>query len=361
MRVSYRVISFLWIILIAIQGVAQNPDSILLKNYRPKSIYKIPVTKIEKAKYPAIDMHSHPYAETDEEIQRWVKTMDQCGIQKTIILTYSTGSRFDSLYKLYSKYGNRFELWCGFDYTGCNEPGWSERAVKELIRCHEHGARGVGELGDKGLGELYSQPTPGVRMHIDDERMKPLLKKCGELKMPVSIHVADPMWMYEPMDSTNDGLMNAYTWKVDQSKPNLLNHQQLVQTLENAVRDNPGTIFIACHLANCEYDLSILGSLFKKYKNLYADIAARYAEIAPIPRYVLSFCTQYQDRLVYGTDMGYNPSMYEMTFRVLQTNDEHFYEIERTGYHWPLYGLGLPDAVLEKLYRKNALKITGGK
>lgn len=344
-------------VLMATTISAQNPDSILLKNYRPESIYKIPVTKVEKARYPAIDMHSHPYAENDEEIQRWLKVMDRCGIQTTCILTYSTGARFDSLYKLYSKYGNRFAVWCGFDYTGYNEPGWSEKAVKELIRCHQVGAKGVGELGDKGLGELYSHPTPGVGMHIDDPRMKPLLQKCGELKMPVSIHVAEPMWMYEPMDSTNDGLMNAYTWKVDQTKPGLLSHQQLVATLENAVRENPKTIFIACHFANCEYDLSILGDLFKKYKNLYADIAARYAEVAPIPRYMLSFFTEYQDRLVYGTDMGFDPSMYEMTFRILETNDEHFYEIERTGYHWPLHGIGLPDAVLEKLYRKNAIRI----
>jgi uncharacterized protein len=349
------------LILLITTIAAQNPDSILLKNYRPKSIYKVPVTRVEKAKYAAIDMHSHPYAETDEEVQRWLKVMDSRGIQTTSILTYSTGARFDSLYKLYSKYGDRFSIWCGFDYTGFNEPGWSEKAVKELVRCHKVGAKGVGELGDKGLGELYSHPVSGVGIHIDDPRMKPLLQKCGDLKMPISIHVADPMWMYEPMDSTNDGLMNAYTWKVDQSIPGLLGHQQLVNTLENAVRENPKTTFVACHFANCEYDLSILGALFKKYKNLYADIAARYAEVAPIPRYMLSFFTEYQDRLVYGTDMGYDPSMYEMTFRILETKDEHFYEIERTGYHWPLQGIGLPDAVLEKVYRKNAMKIYSGR
>jgi len=344
-------------VMLLVNTSAQNPDSILLKNFRPKSIYKIPVTKIEKAKYSVVDMHSHPYGDSPEAIQRWLKIMDRLNIETTMILTYSTGAQFDSLYKVYSAYGSRFEVWCGFDYTGYNEPGWSEKAVKELVRCHKLGAKGVGELGDKGSGELYSQPVPAVGMHIDDPRMKPLLQKCAELKMPVSIHVAEPMWMYEPMDSTNDGLMNAYSWKVDQSKPNLLSHQQLVQTLENAVRDNPATTFIACHLANCEYDLSILGRLLKKYKNLYADIAARYAETATIPRYMLSFFVQYQDQIVYGTDMGFDPSMYEMTFRILETNDEHFYETERTGYHWPLHGFGLPDAVLKKVYGTNAKKI----
>ena len=361
MTVQLKKITGLIILASGILNVAaQKTDSILLKNFRPKSIYKIPVTKIAKAKFPVIDMHSHPYANSIEEIQRWLKIMDRAGIETSVILTYSTGSTFDSLYKVYSAFGKRFELWCGFDYTGYNEPGWSEKAVKELVRCFKTGAKGVGELGDKGQGELYSMPTPAFGMHIDDPRMKPLLQKCAELRMPVSIHVAEPMWMYETMDSTNDGLMNAYTWKVDQAKPNLLSHQELVQTLENAVRDNPKTTFVACHLANCEYDLSILGKLLKKYKNLYADIAARYGETATIPRYMLTFFEQNQDQIVYGTDMGFDPSMYEMTFRILETKDEHFYEIERTGYHWPLHGFGLPDAVLKKVYNSNAIKILSG-
>ena len=161
------------------------------------------------------------------------------------------------------------------------------------------------------------------------------------------------------MDSTNDGLMNAYTWKVDQSKPGRLTHEQLIKTLENAVSQNPNTTFVACHLANCEYDLEILGKLFDHYANLYADIAARFAEMAPIPRYMISFFEKYQDRLVYGTDMGTTASMYRTTFRILETHDEHFYLTELTGYHWPCHGFGLSDPILKKVYRGNALKITG--
>ena len=331
---------------------SQDVTELKLKDYRPKSIYKVPVTSIKKAKFPAIDMHSHAFVRTEEELSTWVKTMDAAGIEKTIILTGATGQRFDSLYSKYSKYPDRFELWCGFDLNGFNESGWSERSVKELERCVKVGARGVGELSDKGMGLRY---LGKFGPHINDPIMKPLLKKCGELKIPINIHVAEPYWMYLPMDSTNDGLMNANKWKIDLTQKGILDHGQLIKTLEDVVRDNPNTTFIACHYANCEYDLTILGALFDKYANLYADASARFGETSAIPRYMAAFYEKYQDRLLYGTDNLPEPEMYEVTFRILETLDEHFYYFRF--YHWPSHGFGLKENILKKVYRTNANKI----
>jgi predicted TIM-barrel fold metal-dependent hydrolase len=338
-------------------AIAQNVNEITLENFKPVSIYKIPVTQITKAKYPVIDMHSHNYAKTDADVDAWVKMMDQLGISKTLILSYATGAAFDSVVEKYSRYRDRFELWCGFDYTGFEKPGWQEHAVAELERCYRKGAKGVGELGDKGMGEFYSSPERKAGMHIDDPRLKPLIKKCGELKMPINIHVAEDQWMYLPADSTNDGLMNAAKWHVDMSDPKKFGHDELVKSLENAVRENPNTIFIAAHLANNCANLAVLAKLFDTYKNLYADIAARYGELAPVPRYVKAFMEKYSDRLMYGTDMGIDEHMYRTTFRILETADEHFYEQDLFGYHWPLYGLDLSDATLKKIYSGNAQKI----
>jgi uncharacterized protein len=331
-----------------------SPDSILLRNYRPKSIYNIPVTHLEKAKFPVIDMHSHPYALSEQDLNQWVKNMDAAGIKKTILLTYAWGNQFDSLVAFYSKYKDRFELWCGFNYTGYDKPGFGPDAVKELERCFKAGAKGIGELGDKGKGLFYCQP-PAWGMHLDDPRMDMLIEKCGELGMPINIHVGEPQWFYEKMDSTNDGLINAFSWRLDKQEG--LKLDEVLLTLENAVKKHPHTIFIACHLANQNTDLAKLGRLLDTYPNLYADISARYAENAPVPRYTRAFLEKYQDRIIYGTDMGFNKSMYETTFRILESNDEHFYNIDLFGYHWPLYGFGLKDATLKKLYMQNAEKI----
>ncbi len=354
-----KTITFLvFIFLIADLFGQQDVNEMRLNQYRPKSVYHVPQHDIKKAAFPLIDMHSHDYAENQQEIAEWVKTMEKMGIEKTLILSKETGAGFDSVVAKYSGFPGKFEIWCGIDYTGYNtDKNWTKNAIRELERCHKLGAKGVGELGDKGEGLIYSEPTKGYGLHIDDPALRAVWAKCAQLNMPVSVHLADPIWMYEKIDSTNDGLMNAYEWRVDLTKKGILDHGQLMQTLRNAAENNPKTIFIACHLANCSYDLEILGDMFDTYPNLYADNAARFAETAPIPRYVKAFYEKYQDRIVYGTDMGFDEEMYKVTFRILETEDEHFYETDMFDYHWPFYGFGLPAGVLKKVYGDNALKI----
>jgi len=332
-----------------------SPERILLKDYRPKSIYKIPVTEVAKARFPIIDMHSHPYAKTPEEIAQWVRTMDEVGIEKTVILTMTTGAEFDEIHRKYSKYPERFELWCGFDFAGYDKPGFGPAALRELERCKQAGARGVGEIHDKGKG-LRSGKSNAPGMHPDDPRADQLFEKIAELAMPISLHVADPIWMYQKMDKTNDGLMNAYEWRLD-NQPNIVGLSGMVEILERTAQRHPKTTFVACHFANLDYDLARLGELFDRNPNLYADISARYAETAPIPRFASQFYAKHADRLVYGTDMGFDKPMYQVTFRILETLDEHFYESDQFGYHWSLNGFGLSDSILQQVYHDNAAKL----
>jgi hypothetical protein len=337
------------------QSKETSPETILLKDYHPKSLYKIPITEVPKAKFPIIDMHSHAYAKTPEEISEWVKNMDEVGIEKTIVLTDSTGQAFADTRRKFAAYPDRFELWCGFDYTGYDRGGFGPQALRELEKCHSAGAQGIGELHDKGKG-LSSSTINAVGMHPDDSRMDSLFDRCGQLGMPVSIHVADPIWMYEAMDNTNDGLMNAFEWRLD-NQPGIVGHSGMIDILERTVKKHSDATFIACHLANLDYDLTRLGQVLERHPNLYTDISARYAETAPIPRFASQFYAKYADRLVYGTDMGFDKAMYRVTFRILETLDEHFYETDMFNYHWSLNGFGLPDEILQKVYQTNAKKI----
>ncbi len=335
------------------QGKIGPADEILLKDWRPVSLYKTPVSQIDKAAFPAIDVHTHDhYAKNEEEVVNWIKILDACGIEKCVVFAGTTGAKYDSIVRIYSKHLNRFNLWCAFDLAGYDKPGWGQAAIKELERCYKMGARGVGEISDKGFG---IRQGGGLGMHFDDPRLRPLFAKCAELGMPVNVHVADPIWFYADMDARNDGLMEAQRYYIDSTKAGCLGYDALIKTLENAVKNNPKTTFIACHFANLEYDLTRLGILLDKYPNLYIDISARFEMTANIPRFAKAFYEKYQDRLLYGTDMGARTNMYRSTFKVLESLDEHFYEYR--SYKWAQSGIGLPKEILKKVYRDNALKI----
>ena len=349
---------------------ADLPDTLRLKDWRPRSIYKIPVTEITRARYPIVDVHNHG-VNTPEQVRKIVEAMDETGVERAVIFAGTGKSEsFAQVRAIYSAYPQRFDLWCLFDLRGVNHPGFGPGAVKALEECRRLGACGVGELHDKGNGlgarvgtEPGSWHTPdeftGPGPHPDDPRMDALFQKCGELGMPVSIHVSDPIWTYLPMDRHNDGYMTAFHWRLD-DKPDLLGHDGLLESLESTLKKHSGTTFIACHLANLDYDLTRLGQMLDRNPNFYADFAARMAEISTIPRFANQFFQKYQDRLLFGSDFTYTPGELRSTFRTLETFDEHYYYEDYSEYLWPQYGLGIPDAVLQKIYRENALKVFAG-
>jgi predicted TIM-barrel fold metal-dependent hydrolase len=339
-------------------GGESSPPNLLLRNYRPRSIYKIPYVDVERAKVLAIDMYSQPQAKSKDQLSEWVDNMNLCGIEKTIVLTDAFGHRFDSLKTFYSKYPGRFVLFCGIDLSGYDKPGFAEKSVSELKRCYAEGAKGVGELVDKSRGFVHAIP-PAYWVHIDDPKLGPLLDECGKLGMPVSISIGKPQWCYESMDSTNDGLMGAYYRRFSMGWD--FNLSQELAHLARAVAEHPKTIFIAAHLANQMTHLEKLGKLFDKYHNLYADISLSYADLATIPGYARNFLEKYSKRILYATGMDEVSHMYHVTFTILQTKDEHFYAVNLLKTIWPLYGLGLNDKTLKRIYRENALKILVGR
>lgn len=323
--------------------------TLLHKDYRPQSIFKTPQTKILKAKYPAIDMHMHAPRSGDLEsaAATLLKNMDECGIEKTILFC-NTGERFDELAAVFGKYPDRIEMWCGFDFSG-DVPS---STIAELERCVKLGARGVGEISDKGSGLRGASPT----MHLDDPRMDPIFDKLAEHDLPINVHLGDPRWMYEPMDEHNDLLFESLYFRLD-NKEGILDLEGTAKTLEGAMKKHPDVNFIACHYMNRTFDLDQLGEMFDKYPNLYSDVSQREAYVAAIPRFAKQFMEKYADRLVYGTDQGMSLSMYRNTLNIWETLNEHFYAWDVSNTPWPLSGVGLSDATLKKFYRDNALRI----
>lgn len=342
-------------------GVDPRPgpmDEILLKDYAPKSSVVVPETFVPKAKYPVIDVHIHNYpargeGDAREKLDDWVQSMDEVGVETSVVLTGATGDNFDRLVEFYlDPYPDRFQLYCGLVTDDIGSPDYPQRSVAELERCYEQGARGVGELTDKGLG-LTSDPdlARNERMHHDDQRLDAFWDKCRELNLPVNIHMADHPSAWEPLDVFQERTPDYQHFNLHGD--DILSHGEILDRRDRTLEKHPDTTFIACHLSNQGHDLAQLSEALDKYPNLYLDISARDYEVGRTPRAAKKFLEKYPGRVLFGTDMGMQKSMYQSWWRLLETDDE--YMVGRVW--WPYYGLDLPDSILESLYRNNARRV----
>lgn len=337
-------------------GVNAKPgpmDAVAVKDYAPKPSLVLPETLVPKAKYPAIDVHAHVLARTPKEVSDWVRTMDEVGIEMSVVLTSATGAQFDKLAELYLKpYPTRFQLYCGLETRDMDQPDYPERAAAELARCYKMGARGVGELSDKGTGFARSSDVPRDKwLHPDDPRLDAFWRKCAELNLPINIHVADHPSCWKPLDVYQERTPDYQHF--NQTGRDVPPFEELLAMRDRALARHPKTRFIACHLGNMGHDLAALAKTMDKYPNLYLDISARDYEIGRAPRAAAKFLGKYRNRVLFGTDMGREKSMFQAWWRLFETADEFM-----PGRIWWRYaGLDLPAPVLESLYRGNARQV----
>lgn len=344
-------------------GVPDGPgpmDTVLLKDYAPRSSVVAQETFIPKASYPVIDVHVHSYYPEQEEgkdvkeaLADWVKTQEEVGIKMSVVMTGATGEEFDQLVeKFLVPYPEHFQLYCGVLGTAIQKPDYPERAVAELERCYKKGARGVGEISDKGFGVTRDRElNPDERLHHTDIRLEPFWNKCADLNLPVNIHIADHPSSWQPPDVFQE--RTPIFQQFNQSDKEGLPYDQLLDNLPLLLEKHPRTTFIACHLANLGNDLQRLGSLLDRYPNLSLDISARDYEVGRQPRAAAKFLAAYSTRVLFGTDSGMDKGMYQSWWRLLESDDE--YMVGRIW--WRYYGLDLAAPVLEKLYHDNAMKI----
>ncbi|MDH5598557.1 MAG: amidohydrolase family protein, partial [Cyclobacteriaceae bacterium] len=253
-----------------------------------------------------------------------------------------------------NSFPNRFILFANVDFSGVGNKNWGEDASKILEQDILNGANGLKIY--KSLG-LYSTDIHGNRIKVDDPRLDPIWKKCGELGVPVLIHAADPKPFWDEHDENNE------RWLELKLKPRRKRGdndpapwQEIIDEQHNLFKRHPNTIFINAHMGWYANNLGKLSELLDQMPNMYVEIGAVIAELGRQPHTARAFMIKYQDRILFGKD-AYNPEEYPTYFRVLETKDEYFPYYKKYHAFWKMYGLDLPDEVLKKLYYKNALKI----
>jgi predicted TIM-barrel fold metal-dependent hydrolase len=341
---------------------ADKKMTLLLKDWTPTPMLHAAKHDVLAAKFYVIDVHNHvndPGGNHGEPVPPAdvVRAMDSTNVQKVVILTGLWGDKLQSvLDKMVKPYPGRFVVFTQMDWSKIDDPNFSRLMVAQLDDAVKRGARGLKILKDWGLGV---RDKSGKLVPIDDPRMDAVWEECGKLGIPVAIHSTDPEAFFKPANAKNERyeeLMHNPSWSF--YGPNFPEKLELLGQRNHVFAKHPHTTFIALHVANWPENLDAVSEWLKKYPNTYVEFGAREAELGRQPRRAFKFFTEFQDRILFGTDAEPIPEMYRNYFRWLETEDEYF---PYWGYpeqgRWEIYGLGLPDNILKKIYHENAEKI----
>ena len=351
---------------LAINAFAQT-HKMDFEKYEPTSTLVVSEHKLTKAKFPFIDVHNHQFSMPAQDIQALLKEMDQLNMKVMVNLSgrsyKSVNGQFglqdyaylvNAINHVKETTPNRIIQFTNVSFIGVGGPGWAENAVKELEQDVKAGANGLKVY--KNLGFSF-RDNKGKLLRIDDPRLDAIWEKCGELKIPVLIHTADPKPFWDELDDKNERWLELATHPDrKRSDTDPAPWEDLIQQQHTIIRKHPKTIFIAAHFGWYANNLEKLGNLLDSFPNMNVEFGAVIAELGRQPRMAKQFFEKYQDRILFGKD-SWIPAEYATYFRVLETADEYFPYHKKYHAFWKMYGMGLSDAVLKKIYYKNALRI----
>ena len=325
------------------------------EKYDPPSTLIVPEHKLTRSKYPFIDIHNHQPSMGSQNLQSLLKDMDQLNMAVMVNLSGSNGNALkQAADNIKANAPKRFIVFANINFSGIGENGWTEKAVRQLEEDVKNGANGLKIF--KSLG-LSVKDNAGKRVTVDDVRLDEIWEKCGQLKIPVIIHTADPKSFWDPMDERNERWLELKTHAGrKRSDTDPAPFETLIQEQHNMFKKHPKTTFIAAHFGWFPNDLARLGKLLDEMPNVVVEFGAVIAELGRQPKAAKSFFTKYQDRILFGKD-SWVPEEYATYFRVLETEDEYFPYHKKYHAFWRMYGMGLPDDILKKVYYKNALRI----
>lgn len=360
---------------------AQDSDrsalpSLEIGEFVPKPSAKLRSTPIARAGFPVVDSHTHFWHRTrhdPQQLKGLVALMDRNGIAVCVSLDGTLGSRLDEHMKfLWTDYRHRFVIFANIDWRGgagekdyaswaCNQPDFARRISLELQQAAEKGVSGLKVF--KTLG-LETRNADGTLVEVDDPRWDPIWSTCGQLGLPVLIHTADPSAFFQPITAENERyeeLSRHPEWHYPPDR--FPSREHLLAARLRLVARHPGTTFILAHFGNDAEDLQEASDTLDQYPNVVLDIASRINELGRQPYSARDFFERHQDRILFGTDGPWPEERYHCYWRFMETRDEYFPYSEKPippqGI-WRIYGLGLPDCVLQKVYHQNAQRLIPG-
>ena len=336
----------------------ERPPSMTIERYEPTSMLVVPQTEVVRARFPFVDVHGHQnLTAPDSVLARLVARMDSIGLRTMVNLSGGSGARLASQVRnARAKHPGRFVVFANIDFDRVNEPDFARTAAAQLERdVRDGGAVGLKIFKNLGMDTYWAD---GSRVRTDDPRLAPIWDKAGELGIPVLIHTAEPPAFFLPVDAHNERYLELWMFPArarpaDKYPP----FDSLMAEQHRMFRRHPKTTFISAHLSWLGHDLGRLGRTLDSIPNMYVEVAAALYEVGRQPRAGRAFFEKYQDRILMGKDTFGSPAEFAVYFRIFETEDEYFPWYRKRHAFWGMYGLGLPDSVLRKIYHGNASRI----
>jgi predicted TIM-barrel fold metal-dependent hydrolase len=348
-----------------------------LTEFEPKSMLHVAETRVARARFPVIDFHTHVSRRRAQKptvpAAELVKTMDAVNLHTMVNLTGGAGE--DLAYAITSfdrAFPRRFVSMTEPTWTRASEPGYAPWQADEISKAKAAGAVGVKILKTLGL-YLRDGGPQGKLVRVDDPRFDPMWDACGRLGLPVAIHVADPEAFFLPIDRFNERFeeLNAHPdWSFHGK--DFPAFKEILDARDRVFARHPKTTFVALHVGHWAENLAAVGEMLDKFRNVHVEIGARIGELGRQPRTASRFFDKYQDRVLFGTDaipLGtetpqqvFGEDLYHIYYRCLETEDEYFdYAPARLPPQgrWRIYGLGLREQILRKVYYENAQRVLG--
>ncbi len=346
------------------------PSGLLLNDFHPRSKLVTAERLIHEPRFPVIDAHNHlaePFGGgwDQKPLRQLLDMLDEAQVRVYVDLDGGWGEDILNRHLDYFKSPapERFRIFGGVDWSKWAEQGdrfgdWAANRLREQAR---RGAEGLKIW--KPLG-LHVRDQHGALVRVNDSRLDALWATAAELHLPVMIHVADPVAFFDPVDSTNERWEELHAhpdWQFP--SPPFPPFMAIMEDLAALVARHSQTTFIGAHVGCYAENLAWVGDLLDRCPNFYVDPSARIGELGRQPYAARRFFLKYADRILFGTDAGPGVDAYRLYYRFLETDDEYFNystaPIPTQG-RWAVYGLYLPDDVLEKVYYRNAERIVLG-
>lgn len=354
-RLSFALLFIGGLTYYVIDKIQEKKNLMDIEEYSPKSTLVVPQNQVKRAKYPFIDVHNHQFDMPLKDLSQLVTEMDSLNMAFMINLSGFRGLYLQQSLKNVKKHApTRFGLFVNIDFEKIDDPDFASEQVAIIEQAVQDGVMGLKVY--KSLG-LTDRAKNGDRIAINDPRLDPIWKACGDNHIPVLIHSGEPESFWNPKDRYNE------RWLELRQKPNRYRDPKTNPSFEEVLSEqhavfakHPNTTFINAHLGWMGNNLDRLGTHLDRYPNVMTEIGAVLAELGRQPKRARQFFVDYQDRILFGKD-AYKVSEYYTYFRVLETDDEYFDYYRKRHAHWKMYGLALPDSILKKIYFKNALRL----